>query len=490
MKLAEQVAARTERGDMSALWDGVRQLSGKKRRAPPALAPVGMNGVPARTTREQAMCWQAKFLEEFGGNGGVVTDAALLEQVRAGRAAVEQAMPAAAQLPQELKQAVLPCSREAWTYALAGAFRGMALRRAPGQDGVPAEFAQAGGLPYAAAVADLVVKFPAEGAPLEWRGGRMSGVPRKAGKPMTWTNIRGVLCSPVPAKAYASVLRSSFVGWLPYATGPTQYGAISGGGSAIPQHLVRIHLANARSRKRSAGVLFLDLRRAFYSAYVAAAVGPVAPAEQRSRLMTQMRIPPEDAAALEQCIVQGDFELAALGVPAKTVRAVVDWHVGTWFSVAAAPGERVQHECGTRPGDPTADAIFAFVLAGAQRDIGRDLRAAQLVPVAVGAAPGIFAAPSQGSPECRDVLPVAFMDDLCVPIEADTPRELVGRLAAAADIARSRFRARGLEVNFAEGKTEAIAAWRGPGRAAALRELRQLPMAESKDWVPLVPLPT
>ena len=115
---------------MSALWDGARQLSGKKRRAPPALAPVGMNGVPARTTREQAMCWQAKFLEEFGGNGGVVTDAALLEQVRAGRAAVEQAMPAAAQLPQELKQAVLPCSREAWTYAHAGAFRGMALRRA------------------------------------------------------------------------------------------------------------------------------------------------------------------------------------------------------------------------------------------------------------------------------------------------------------------------------------------------------------------------
>ena len=192
-------------------------------------------GRSATDPSEVASALQSKLIEEFGGNGGVVSEQALAHTIAAGRAeaatAVAGSRPAAPTLG-------LPQGRRAWAHALLDAFGSLLGRRASGGDGVPAELAKAGGMGYAEAVADVVAKIPAEGAPVAWRGGRMAGVPRKAG-PMSWKNMRGVLCSQIAAKDYAKVLRVSCSQWLPLFAGADQHGAIKGSSTAEPAHLIK-----------------------------------------------------------------------------------------------------------------------------------------------------------------------------------------------------------------------------------------------------------
>ncbi len=73
----------------------------------------------------------------------------------------------------------------------------------------------------------------------------------------------------------------------------------------------------------------------------------------------------------------------------------------------------------------------------------------------------IFAATS---PTCDvPLVPPAYVDDVALPVEAESPADLVSWLAAATGLLRQVVRLHGFEVNLKEGKTEAVLACYGLG---------------------------
>ena len=66
------------------------------------------------------------------------------------------------------------------------------------------------------------------------------------------------------------------------------------------------------------------------------------------------------------------------------------------------------------------------------------------------------------------------MDDFAVPVEGDSPNQVVACLASVASRIRALGRRRGFEVNFKEGKTEAVVAFFDPGVAQARSVLSAL----------------
>ena len=55
---------------------------------------------------------------------------------------------------------------------------------------------------------------------------------------------------------------------------------------------------------------------------------------------------------------------------------LADWHQTNWFTVQGA----ALHFTGVRPGDPTADVMFAFAFARFQRKLVEPLRKKGLFP--------------------------------------------------------------------------------------------------------------
>ena len=113
----------------------------------------------------------------------------------------------------------------------------------------------------------------------------MAGAPRKAGKPMSSDNIRGVLCANEVAKPLGKVLREEHRAVMSAEVAGWQDGAVRGGSTERPIHLVRFFLLNARAEGRSAAALFADLRAAFYSIWPEIAAGVLLSDEDRRDLL-------------------------------------------------------------------------------------------------------------------------------------------------------------------------------------------------------------
>ena len=206
------------------------------------------------------------------------------------------------------------------------------------------------------------------------------------------------------------------------------------------------------------------------------------------RLWRAIGVRQADAEKLEADAVTTGGDLAQLGVPRDVVEAVRDWHTSNWFSVAGAEAQRVHHEIGTRPGDPLADLLYAFFFARVSAEISARLGEEGLIEEVSAPAWGVFQKPSgQEDEQTHSIEPQAFMDDLVVPV-AGPALELTARLARTAEICCEVCAEHGLELNFAEGKSEAIAAFRGPGRKQAIAQLTALPRVAGGRFVPQVGL--
>ena len=140
------------------------------------------------------------------------------------------------------------------------------------------------------------------------------------------------------------------------------------------------------------------------------------------------------------------------------LRLLRDAHQATWFSLAGQ--HIVQTHRGTRPGSPIADAVFHILMS----DIAADLRSWLL---------------------CQDdyirlldrlrlpPIMVIWSDDLAVPLISASASGLVESVTSAMRETTQLFRARGVKVNFAPGKTSAVLTFAGKD-APALRRAHLL----------------
>ena len=230
-------------------------------------------GMDAQAKAARDATWQAKanqhqreLMKEFGENCAEFSEAEHLTKVQADK----QAAPVLfTRSPTDT--CVSPGTEREWEDAL-HALSKPKSGRAFGPDAIPSELIAAGGQGYRRALGVLCAKVSKEGAPMLWKGGDMAAFPRKPG-PLTPSNTRGVVCSNCPGKMYARVLRAAAVPWLPLSAGMSQTGGSGGTEFAIMTR--SLFSSWAQLRKFSSAVIFVDIRKAFYSVLVEEVVGPV-----------------------------------------------------------------------------------------------------------------------------------------------------------------------------------------------------------------------
>ena len=154
----------------------------------------------------------------------------------------------------------------------------------------------------------------------------MVAVPRKAGAPVSMSNVRGVLCADSAAKLLGRILRNKLRPTMTQHVQGWQAGAVQGGGTAGPSHSIKLFFATAKAEKRSAAVLFGDLKAAYYRV-----VGKVLTAEARCALFERAGMDAGRAQQLAAAIENQPSLLQERGVSEFWSALAADWHKGNWF---------------------------------------------------------------------------------------------------------------------------------------------------------------
>ncbi len=88
------------------------------------------------------------------------------------------------------------------------------------------------------------------------------------------------------------------------------------------------------------------------------ALGRMLVDEELAAALSHIDMSPEEIASFEVAHLSDVPLVQQCGTPSVWLKAIIDWHLRTWFVVSDESETKVVVRTGTRPGDPLADAIF------------------------------------------------------------------------------------------------------------------------------------
>ena len=228
------------------------------------------------------------------------------------------------------------------------------------------------------------------------------------------------------------------------------------GGLPAQQTMTRIQILRVHGKVRKAArlsscTLFLDLRSAFHHLL------------RELVFVTSEGLQPDDLANIfdanhfDRQLLQKLTGAECHDIAPGLRQFLHDIHQQTWFQLREH-GNGNASGCtntrrGSRPGSPLADIAFNMMLA----DLLRDLQSAlmNLPSYTCGCeALGVHTPP------------IAWMDDVAIPLATLTPDELVPLTQQVLAVVHGLFRDRGLTLILDAGKTEAVLCFRGAGAVA------------------------
>ena len=293
----------------------------------------------------------------------------------------------------------------------------------------------------------------------------MVAVPRKAGAPVSMSNVRGVLCADSAAKLLGRILRNKLRPTMTKHVQGWQAGAVQGGGTVGPSHSIKLFFAMAKAEKRSAAVLFGDLKAAYYRVLPEMVVGKVLTAEARCALFERAGIDAGRAQQLAAAIENQPSLLQERGVSEFWSALAADWQKGNWFEVRGQSSS-VGHclECAPATQSPNwFSSCFLWLcrkIHKAVSDAGFGVQVKYCADAPFGH--------DLDEDEVCELLEPTYMDDLAIPMVADTPAGIMEAVQCAAEamvLAASRY---GLTVNFAARQNGGAGdhGWRGVASCA------------------------
>ena len=203
----------------------------------------------------------------------------------------------------------------------------------------------------------------------------MVAVPRNNKVAPTIANMRGVLCANIMGKLVTGILRIMTVPYLDLAARNVQHGALPGSGIEVPTLFKVLFVKSRQIANRCCAILFMDLRRAFYSAMMEQVVGTMFDGPERRKHMREMGFDESVISNFEVDVQAGGFELGLLGAPSDLVTLLAAYISTPWFTVQDDPTSKVCVHRGAFPGVPLADLMFAIIFARVQREIVAALQA-------------------------------------------------------------------------------------------------------------------
>ena len=321
--------------------------------------------------------------------------------------------------------------------------------RAPGPDGLSSDVCRLGAAAVSYALHNVFLKSFLNGTePWRYKGGYLQAIWKRKGSLSDPEAYRGILLADCFGKTLHAWSRRRLLSTMQTRRAPGQLGGLPSQQTAVGIHTIRLHCRLGRLKGISTSTIFVDLRAAFHHMLRQFIFNT-------TNYMTYER--------LSHVLAADDFNIDRVlhdlseackcvphGMPDGLRRFLHDLHCGTRFSIDRSSDDTTETFRGTRPGSPMADIGFNLLMSKVLHQL-QDLLDAM--------------------PEYRQgqsaigtrVPPIAWVDDLAIPLASVNPNALEALTAKVAAAVHTVFTDHGMTLNLSAGKTEAVLMFRGAG---------------------------
>ena len=327
------------------------------------------------------------------------------------------------------------------------AIRKLNWRKAPGYDGIGSEMWQSDVSLVAKRMYPLFLKTALRGQlPLQFRGGFLIPLHKHKGSVSDPTSYRGILLQNTMAKAFAKCWRSRLVSCFGTVAAPFQYGCLRKRGVIEAHFPVRLHMQTCAHLKLSSGIIFVDIKSAYYSVikeFFATTRGDEH--EALASLFYRLGLP---RSALDDFIetVSSTNLLEDAAVPEVLGQIIQSTISASWFQIPGSSRVCVP-STGTRPGDPLADVLYAYVMSNI-----------------LGEAYQEFAKSGLLTPWDEHTPGTTWADDTCLLL-AGRADEIDRKISVAYSTLQEIMIRHGLSPTYGPGKTAFLISYRGQDAA-------------------------
>ena len=342
--------------------------------------------------------------------------------------------------------------------------------KARGPDGLPAALYHQFPASMAALLHPMMVKMVCQLAePLGFKGGKLIHLYKGKGPADEPANRRGILISNHASKVAHGALRGQFTPFLERGMLPMQIGGRAHKSVQQSAHMLRLFMDLCRNQNLSCGVVFLDIRTAYYKVLRELVTKKQSAPNKLQDILDGFNLPPHALQALEQRLQEDDSIARRMGVGSYLEALLGELHTDTWFTTPGLTGVTAT-TIGTRPGSCFADVFFNFLFAEVLKEVKDELAEyGVLTELQWNGTRSLYVEETQ---ECQTevVAETGWADDLALFFQSSDPNQLVHNLRAGTTVLLNACWRFGLEPNFTRGKTEAIVALRGKGSVGARRK--------------------
>ena len=445
--LAERFKQAAEGSDVRQLYEAIRPFrarGNKKARFRVLTGLVDSEGHPVASTEKAQELWERQFGDNEGGSC-----CSPKELLQAHRASVDGAA-SHLQVPTLLE----------WE----DTFRGLKSRKAPGWDGLSTDHLHLALPHFTQLTYPLALKAACTGAePLRWRGGQAIPLYKGKGDPSRPSNHRSILISELLGKRYHCWIRRSLVQAFEPQRLPLHAGMGGGISTGILSLTLRAFQSHMREKQASYGILFLDLKSAFYTVLRTFVTG-VRAARDFSDWVSRQQLEPEIADLIFGTLQRHSPDSFPWGNFQHRLHSLLE---ATWFHVPGS-AKYVSTSKGTKPGDPLADMLFALVLHPTLLDLEEQIRA---LGYAAELHLGGILSPASGI--STSLVTGAWHDDVAICIQAPSVEDLRPAATKVSRLVLQAFTAKGLKLSFEPGKTEWMLVPQGRGHRQARMALME-----------------
>lgn len=333
--------------------------------------------------------------------------------------------------------------------------------RSAGNDGVPAEVYAIDPVVFGSLFYSLALKSSLSCCePVQRKGGHMFSL-FKSDDHATKDHWRGILLADTLAKQLRRLQQTNLIKASDAYIGATQFGGVSGKGTDMANHSLRLLQKYAERSRQSLSILFVDCISAFY-ALIRQLVVPVESSDEAIVFLLQsLNFGSDTMQEPREAFVQ-PRALSEAGASPHLQKQMADSFIGTWLRVDGSCKLAQTHRV-SRPGDVFGDIIFNLLVAKIDIAIDTALAIRGLITLlpfdGTRAFEGVVDEHELG---CVEMPKVSFVDDLALPVLSSTTAAHLSRTASTATVVIDTLAAHGMRCNLKKGKTEVVICFHGP----------------------------
>ena len=296
--------------------------------------------------------------------------------------------------------------------------------------------------------------------PLGFKGGRLIHLYKGKGEACLPQNRRGILIANHASKVLHGSLRPNYMPALESAMLPMQLGGRPKRAVQQSAHILRLFASACKRAGRSCGIIFLDIKTAYYQVVRETVARASGTATFVSSIIAAFNLPEACEDELNR-LLHARTAANRIGLPRYLEMLLAELHTNTWFTTDQVD-VLTETRLGTRPGSCFADVFFNFLFAKVLDEVTQTVADQGLLTTLEWSGKrGLD--PSQDEPVTATVGETVWAHDLALFLQHDSPSALIDSLQVVGGVLFDRCLAHGLQPNFSRGKTEILASLRGKG---------------------------